>query len=637
MKIRTHEQSATRRPLDAGFTLIEIVIAMVILGAMAAAVIGIILQTQSLGVSNRSRVAAANLASREIDMVRQEFGSTKNGPLNLANAGLVTNPHQLAGGTTGSPLVVDGTPYTVTRSAQWDITGTGGSACEGGSLVQYPKLAVTVSVTWPNMGSVQPVVQTAGLAPDKSRGVPSGASFIAASVVDQSATPLIGVAVTTASGGSSTTGYTDATGCAVIQVTPDATAGTTYTVQVADTGYVDMSGATNPSKSTGVLTKGTLYSGASFTVAHPGTINIHLVRADGQPLSNAQVAGATISLVASEYTGASGTTTRTVTGVTTAIGGLWPTDYGAYFGTTPPAGGFSKTTLAPGGTFTFDVTFEMASATVTNLPAGTSSIVAVAAGTSTTCAAGQGVTLAAGAPTASISLLPGSYDLYASGLGFSCSAGPTAVSLAAGGNDDVPWGTTTLQLTSVPAGGTVWALNRAASGVSSLSTCPGASGAGAVNIDGARSGAVALPAGTWFVYQTNGAATGTCTSYPDLISPVTAAYGLANTRVWTATPSTTTLTLKQIPKTRYFVVSSSAAPTCTKTSVSPSTAQAGPTASNNALLSVTVDRPISGTTKFYAFVWDKGAGTCTSSGRFDVGPATAPLDKNAGSATTVGP
>ncbi|WP_448629388.1 hypothetical protein [Cellulomonas soli] len=496
-----------------------------------------------------------------------------------------------------------------------------------------------MSVTWPGMGSVQPVVQTAALAPDKTTGIPTTSSFIAAKVVDQDAQPLVGVPVT-ATGGSSTTGTTDATGCAVIQVNPAADPGTTYSVTVADASYVDISGATNPSKSTGQLKRGSLYAGAGFAVAHGGTINLNLVRSDGQPLSSAQVAGSTVSLVAPEFSGSSSVKQFTVTGTTTTLSGLWPTKYGAFFGTTAPSGGYTSYTLDPGGSLTIDVVFEMASAPVANLPAGTSSIVAVAAGTPTTCAAGQGVTLPAASPSATVSLLPGTYDLYATGVGFSCSPGPTAVPLAAGPNDEVAWGSTTLQLSSVPAGGTLWALNRAASGVTSLTTCPGGPGAGAINIDGARSGAVALPAGTWWVYQTNGAATGACTSYPDQINPVAVAYDQANTRVWASTPLYANLTLKSMSTGMFFVVSTAAA-TCTATQVT-TTGQAysvGTTTNWVTSLTQAVPRPPSGTTTYYAYQWNKSASQsnkCSAAGTFVVGPSTAALNKAANSGS-VGP
>ncbi len=125
-------------------SLVEVVVAMVVLAIMASAVLGIILKAQAAGVNNRARISAANLAAREIDILRDEFGRTSDAPATIAASGVVVNPHPLAGGTAGAPLTVDGTQYTVTRSVAWAITGSGDSACEGGSLVDYPTLAVTV-------------------------------------------------------------------------------------------------------------------------------------------------------------------------------------------------------------------------------------------------------------------------------------------------------------------------------------------------------------------------------------------------------------------------------------------------------------------------------------------------------------
>ncbi|OZB48537.1 MAG: hypothetical protein B7X40_06960 [Cellulomonas sp. 14-74-6] len=611
---------------------------MLILAVVSVAVIGVIFQTQALGASNRSRVAAANLASRELDLVRQEFAASTSAPVTLANAGLVTDPHPLSGGVAGSPLVVDGTAYTVERSAQWNVTGTGASACEGGSLVPYPTLEVTVTVTWPNMGSVRPVVLSGALAPDKNAGTSSTNSFVAAKVLDQAAHPLSGVAVSAAAA-STATGYTDASGCAVIPITP-AAAGTSYTVTVADSGYVDMSDTVNPSKTTGLITPGSLYSGASFSVAQPGTVVVKLVRSDGQPLTDAQVAGSSISLVAAEYSGASGTTSHTVTGVSTTITGLWPTSYGAYFGPTPPTGGYDTADLAPGGSVALTATFEIATMPLTALPAGTTTVVAVPAGASTSCSPGDGTTLAVTAPSSQVTLMPGTYDLYASGTGFACSPGPTGVALGGGVNDTVTWGTTTLQLSGVPSGGTVWALNSASSGVTSLATCPGATGSSALNIDAARSGPTALPAGTWFVYQTNGSATASCTSYPGLIDPVNVLYGQANSRAWSVAPLTASLTLTGMNNGQTLLVSTAPVSNCTSSSYTTTgTAATGSVAGWSGSANATVNRPpATPNLTYYAYQWNTSMWSpkCTAAGSFIVGPGTTSLSKSV-TQSTVGP
>ncbi|WP_162251760.1 type II secretion system protein [Cellulomonas sp. Root137] len=632
------------RGADQGFSLIELVVAMVVLGTMAMAVIGVIMSSQAQGVTNRSRIAAANLAAREIDLVREEFGASKTGPVNLANAGYVVNPHPLSGGTAGQPLLIDGREYTVTRTAQWNIAGTGASACEGGSLVAYPTLGVTVSVTWPNMGSVQPVVSTASLAPDKNTGIPTTDSFIAAKVLDQNADPLVGIPVS-ATGAATTMGYTDASGCAVIRVSP-AIAGTAYTIAVADSSYVDLSGTANPSKNSGVILQGQIYAGASFTVAQGGTVTIKIVRSDGQPLSDAQAAGSVVTLVASQYSGASGETQRTAAGVLTTIPNLWPTGYGGYFGSVAPTGGYAMQDLPPGGNITIEVPLEMASVLVTGLPSGTTNVLAVPTGTvPTTC--GTGTSEPVSGAGATFLLMPAAYDFYAVGSMFACSPGPVNVALGSGDNEDIVWATTTIRIQGLAAG-TVWIAEKQKSGLTSLTTCPTTVGAIAINIDGARTAPVAIPAGSWYVWQTNGAWNGTCTSYPDLISAFSAPYGTATSKTWGVTPPPTlyaAITMTNITSQRYLVLSTATTNgSCTATNV-PTTGtkytSTTRTSSNGQNLTVNnVPRPTTGTRTYYAYLWNNngsnGSIGCTAVGTYIVGPGTATLTKPSGT-TSVGP
>ncbi|WP_162243335.1 type II secretion system protein [Cellulomonas sp. Leaf334] len=633
------------RGADQGFSLIELVVAMVVLGTMAVAVIGVIMSSQSQGVANRSRIAAANLAAREIDLVREEFARTDAGPVNLAAAGYVLNPHPLAGGTAGQPLVIDGRKYTVVRTAQWNIAGTGASACEGGSLVAYPTLGVTVTVTWPNMGGVQPVVSTASLAPDKETGIATTDSFIAAKVLDQDAKPLSGIPVT-ATGGATTTGHTDASGCAVIRISPP-TAGAAYTITVADGSYVDLSGTANPSKNSGVIMPSQIYAGASFTVAKAGSVTVTIVRSDGQSLTNAQASGSPLTLVASQYSGATGESPRVAGGVSTTFTGLWPTSYGAYFGSAAPPGGYDMVDLPPGGHVTLEVTLEMASVLVANLPSGTTNVLAVPTGTvPTTCS--TGTSAPASGSGASFVLMPAAYDLYAVGTTFACSPGPVNVSLGSGENEDITWATTTLRIQGLSTG-TVWIAEKQKSGLASLTTCPTTVGAIAINVDGARSAPVVIPAGSWYVWQTNGPWNGTCVSYPDLISAFGAPYGTAVLKNWASTPPPTlyaALTMTNISTTnRYLLISPVVVTGCTQTVASPSGTKyqsTGKSSSGTQSLTVSgVPRPTSGTTTYYAYLWNKensGSGNrCTTAGTYVVGPGTSVLSKNTSSGGSTGP
>lgn len=508
-------------------SLVEVVVAVVVLGILASAVLAVVLQSQAVSAGNRSRVAAANLAAREIDLVREEFFRSDTSPVALEAAGLVTNPHPLPGGTAGQPLVVDGTAYTVKRDSQWNLTGNGQSACEGGSLVVYPTLQVTVVVTWPGMGSIKPVVSSAAMAPEKGNGIPGTDSFVAVKVTDSLGAPNPGRSVTVSGGGTSYSGMTDATGCAVVQVSPAVGAGTPYTVKATDVGYVDISGTTGPSKSTGDVARGQLNNSVTFSLDRAGTVRLRLYDPSGGSIDAAAVTGSQITMVASESAGAGATTPRTVTGVTTVVTGLWPTQYGAYYGVTAPAAGYLTTPLPPGGDITIDVPLELASSSIDWVPSGTTTVKALPNGV-TDCASPSARTV----DPAGFTLLPGTWSFFASGPTFTCAPGPAAVGLSQGANDGIEWLPSYLSVTNAP-GGRLWAVHRSLAGTQT--TCPtSATALDAVrDIDAARGGSVELPAGDWYVYRTTGSTkNSTCGGVPAGQYPKAVAYGTTTTLGW---------------------------------------------------------------------------------------------------------
>jgi prepilin-type N-terminal cleavage/methylation domain-containing protein len=555
-------QDSMQRDRERGMSLVEVVVAVVVLGVFSAAVLGVILQTQSAGVTNRARVAASNLAAREIDMVRDQFTRSNSSALAIAAAGTQTNPDPLDGQAAGAPLQVDGMSYTVVREVAWNLTGNGQSACDGGSLVVYPTLGVRVSVSWPHMGSVKPVVSTASLAPAKGQGIPGTASFVAVKVVDSLGQPSPDRGIKVSGGSESHTATTDDSGCAVVQVSPVAGVGTTYTAQATDPGYVDISGTTGPVKNVGQIAQGQLNNSVTFTYDRAGTVQLHLVDPSGGTLDPATVAGATVTLVAGESSGATSASNPPVTGLTTTVSGLWPTSYGAFFGVTPPTTGYSTTPLPPGGTITIDVPVVMATGSLTGVPATSTSVIAVPGGSTTCTTSGARPVSAAG-----FSLVPGDWSFFATGPTFTCAPGPSAVSLAAGPNDGTPWVQTTLSVSGAPTGGTLWAVSRSKVPGATLTSCPGGAYAGvAVNVDSARTSPVVIPAGDWYVYRTDGAAGGACLGIPGggQYSKVLT-YGVANTLVWVAPNAVITVNGAPTGSSRAVVYSTSATvPSCSR-------------------------------------------------------------------------
>lgn len=558
---------APRDGHDDGMTLIEVLIAAVILGILASSVLGIIVQTQSSHVDSRSRTAAASLAAREIDLIREEFGGSTTAPLDIADDGVVVNEHPLPGQTAGQALRIDGQRYTVTRSTAWNVTGPGASACEGGALVDHPTLSLTVTVTWPNMGTTQPVVSHTQLAPPKGTGITASQSFVAVKVVDSEGANHAGRSVRLTGTTGTASGLTDAAGCAVMAVNP-ATAGTTYTATLMDTGYVDLSGVANPSKQTGSVTPGRLNTAVTFAYDRAATLRVRVLDEDGNPYA---ATGLPFTVVSTESSGASASRQVTATGDVTEITGLWPTRHGAYFGSVPPAGGYPTIDLAPGQTGQVDVVLTLATGGVAGLPPGTDRVLAVP-GTAGCTDPGARQVAAGG-----FSLMPGTWSFYASGPAFDCAAGPAALSLVGGDNGDVGFGPTTLAVTGVPAGGTLWAVH-SSKAPGGLTTCGGpATAAVAQNVDAARTGPVELAPGDWYVYRTDGAADGTCLATPRGAYPRAVPNGAATTLVWQDQRPAVGFTIRNIPSnstvgTAYrIVVSAVPLSTCTNTATTPTT------------------------------------------------------------------
>jgi type II secretory pathway pseudopilin PulG len=379
---------AVRRD-DAGVTLMEILVAMSLLMVLSLSVAAGLLAVQKSAMTSKERAAAANLATREVEIVRNWFHSSDTAPLAVMAAGDTTNGAPLPGQT--GQLVVDGTKYDVVRQVQWLITGTGKSACDGGSIVTYPSVGVHVEVTWPNMGSVPPVVSDTVLTPPKSV-LNASSAYIAVKVIDRDGLPNDDRTITATGPGGTYTDVTGSDGCATFVLSTPGT----YTLAVteASTGYVTFNGATTQ---TATVTAGTLtvrsftYDlGVSFRarLRTPGGFNLPQTL----PAVSFGNSGIQPSGVASYPSTAGGTT---------QVGPLWPFASGyslwagsctdsdpALLGGRPPA-----LVTTRGSTTNADVNLQAVAITTTRLGFPVSTQVTATYAGSGTCPAGDNVLL----------------------------------------------------------------------------------------------------------------------------------------------------------------------------------------------------------------------------------------------------
>lgn len=339
---------------DAGLTLVELMVAIVLFGVAATGVAyGLQAATKSVR-DNRMRVQAANLAARELEIVRNEFAQP-DGPQTLGASSVTLNPHPLPGGTSSQPLNIDGAKFTLRRNVQWLPAGAGTSPCDGGSAVTYPSLAVHVQVSWQQMGLSKPVVSNTLLTPPKGT-LNSPMSFVAVKVQGASGSGVSNLPVTLAGPGGTESRNTASDGCAVF---PVAVMGT-YTASVSAAGYISFDGHPSASKTT-TVTAGKLTQVPLISYDRAATLQARMVSLSGHALPSPWPA---ITLF---QPGLPSPFTKkfTTSGADTTVGTLWPftTGYSAWAGgcdqadpakaggTRPPS-----VPLTPGAVETIDVT-----------------------------------------------------------------------------------------------------------------------------------------------------------------------------------------------------------------------------------------------------------------------------------------
>jgi type II secretory pathway pseudopilin PulG len=373
---------------DAGDTLIEVLVAAILMAVAAGAIGTILVSAIKASTNDRQRVAASNLAQREIENSRNIFGTSDTAALALGNSDKVVNPTPYPSGAVGTPSVVDGSTYTVTRQAQWLPTGNGASACDGSSLVTYPSLRITVSVTWAN-NTGQPVTDATLLTPQKSLLGNTTESYVAVKVINSSGALESGVNVNL-SGPASGSALTDSSGCAVFMVT---NAGT-YSVALNNPGFVDNTGTASPTKSQAVAA-GQLYV-LPFSYDKAATIRVVQSVLGGYPQA---VLPGTVNYGNSALPGVNHSVAVASGGVYTTVTNLWPsTDgYTAWSGGcadsdpgSTGAGRGTPTVVAPGATS--DVQSLLAPIDVTVSSKATNIVtpgVTVTATSTSTCPSGQ--------------------------------------------------------------------------------------------------------------------------------------------------------------------------------------------------------------------------------------------------------
>jgi prepilin-type N-terminal cleavage/methylation domain-containing protein len=221
---------------DSGFTIIEVLVAALVVASLAAATLYAYGGASKASGAQRSHSQASAVAQQEQETLRSQS------PTTLAT--YVATPHTAS-------FTSAGTTFSTSTSAAWVDETTGGAACTGSAnITRY--LRLTTTVTWTAPGGTKTYVSR-GLV-----GVPSGGGRLVAQVYDRNKDPESGVTFTvTPPSGPNFSATTGAAGCAEWDyLTPG-----TYTVAISrptgGNGWVDKTGNPAPTQ-TATVTDGLL-------------------------------------------------------------------------------------------------------------------------------------------------------------------------------------------------------------------------------------------------------------------------------------------------------------------------------------------------------------------------------------------
>jgi prepilin-type N-terminal cleavage/methylation domain-containing protein len=355
------------RDTEAGVSLIEVIIAMMIFAIISVGVAYTLLSSFAITNDSRSRAVATNLAAQEIDLDRSAA--------DIFALQSTTAPKfvQVPAGS--------GLTYSISRDVNWVYASGDDVSCNASAASSLLYKRIRVKITWPKMVGA-PVIADTVFAPSSKISVDTLGTILV-STTSSSGAPVSGVAVSVSPTPGSTAALTDAMGCSYLLKVPPGT----YTVTVSRSSYIDPNQQATPSRTVKVEAGKT--TSAGFTFDEQGTVRLTYPSSVGVKLpttmsdtfissygayKTSATTPATVQLFPStEYTAFAGAyvaATDSNSGCLSPNPGVWPDGTDASLRTlraNPP----QKVSFKPAGLVDAQP-FIMGSITVTN-SAGTSS------------------------------------------------------------------------------------------------------------------------------------------------------------------------------------------------------------------------------------------------------------------------
>lgn len=201
-----------------GFTIIEVLVAAVLVVMTATGVFAALDGAVGVADSNKSRNVAASLAQGDQERMR---GMNPSELVALVDTPAPPDPQE-----------VDGETYSVESQAEW-VAGAGGATTCTSADAGARSLRISSTVTWPGIEPLKPVTSTSIKAVNNATS--AGRGDLAVTIMDRTgAAGVAGVAVSI-SGPENETQTTNANGCVFFDFIPTGT----YTVTFARPGWIE--------------------------------------------------------------------------------------------------------------------------------------------------------------------------------------------------------------------------------------------------------------------------------------------------------------------------------------------------------------------------------------------------------------
>jgi prepilin-type N-terminal cleavage/methylation domain-containing protein len=295
---RHRPSTVARCAAEAGFSLIEVLIASLIVSVIAVGTLTGVIAAGKSTADTRSHSQATELAGQDEERLRG-FTTTQLAQLPITSTSRAENGacveqvasawHYWSKGSTTfcenppglSGAAYSGTVFTVTSSSSYVTAQTGGTkvglTCETtGGIANY--VQTTSTVTWSALGTREPVSQSSTVT------LPNSYTLLVR-VLNQKGEPVEGATVAVSGVTPEIQETTPSSGCVVVGGLTSATA----KVAATKTGWVNKNAETTPAAKAVTLSK-TATTEEKFYIAEPGNIAVEFVEAGG---THKQVSGST--------------------------------------------------------------------------------------------------------------------------------------------------------------------------------------------------------------------------------------------------------------------------------------------------------------------------------------------------------